>query len=151
MGPIGPMGPMGLAGPIGPAGPSSVVASYFATGGETVVPSAATQFLSPTVSVTIADGQSVFVNSTRALGSNSTFGAAGLSLWICHQASWALTPMRVGPGLLAMQVGQNQRVPFSLSGVLSGLPAGTYVIGLCGTGSSGWNSNAGGYTTALVF
>ena len=38
-----------------------------------------------------------------------------------------------------------------LSANVSGLAAGDYTVGLCGTGSTNWNYNEWGYTTALVF
>jgi hypothetical protein len=49
---------------------------------------------------------------------------------------------------------QNTRNIYSISGVISGLPAGTYNVGMAGNASPAaahWNNNEWGYVTALVF
>lgn len=152
-GPEGPMGPIGPAGPPGPAGdpgPSGVVESQYASGGGLPTPSAINQFLAPTVDVTIAGGQRIFVNSGRALGATNT--GDSLSLWVCFRSGGAITTY--GSGMIGLRLAGTQRSLYSLAAILSNLPAGTYTVGLCGTASntflSPWNNNGEGFTTAMV-
>jgi len=116
-------------------------------------PSSTLGFIGPTVSVTVSDGQRVYVSSHKALGSSSAGGAGDLDLYICYRVSGSvITPTTVGGGSYNMAVPQNTRVPMGLTAVISGLTAGTYDVGLCGiTSSANWNSNEYGYTSALVF
>lgn len=149
-GPIGPIGPIGPPGPAGDPGPSGVVESQYASTGALPAPSMTNQFLSPPVTVTVADGQRIVVNAGRALGSGA-FGADSLALWICYQNGGAIT--RVGTGMTGLKLTASQRNLFSLSAVVSGLPAGPVMVGLCGTGTNpngAWNNNGEGFTTALV-
>ncbi len=152
MGPMGFMGPMGPQGPEGPLGPAGIVDGGSASG-DGPAPNVTLMFLAPAVSVTLTKaGQRILVNASRALGSTSVNGGAALTLWICHQNSGAL--QMAGAGMGGLQVGQNRRVSFSLSAIISGLPAGTYSVGLCGTAPNPfapWNNNGAGYTTAIVF
>ena len=110
-------------------------------------------FLAPTVNVTIADGESVLVTSHKALGSTAVGGATSLNLYICYQSTVGGSTIQLqGGGSLGHRVPQDTRITFGLSFIVSGLPAGTYMVGLCGNSSSAnWNSNEWGYTTALVF
>jgi hypothetical protein len=74
-----------------------------------------------------------------------------LSLWICHDNGGALATF--GSGMTGLRIATAQRSLFSLSAVVSGLPAGTYSVGLCGTApnvNAPWNNNGQGFTTALV-
>ncbi len=154
---IGPMGPGGPAGPEGAEGPSGIVSADYQAG--TIqrgtnqplpAPANSTQFLAPVAHVTVASGQRVYVNSVRVLGSTS--GGDSLSLWICYQGGGpVITP--VGQALDQLRIGAGQRLPLGVTAVISGLPAGTYSMGLCGTAtntSSPWNDNGAGSTTALV-
>jgi hypothetical protein len=53
-----------------------------------------------------------------------------------------------------LRVPMNTRTTFGHTAILSGLPAGTYQVGLCGTvfaASNKWNANGEGATTAIVF
>ena len=154
-GPAGPMGPVGMTGPVGPEGPagepgsSGIVDTQYASGNGLPAPGLTLQFLSPPVSVAIATDQRVIVNAGRVLGSNTSARADSLSLWICHQNGGAVT--RFGTGMTNLQLVAWQRSLYSLSAVLSGLPAGTYAVGLCGTGPLGqWVNNGEGFTTAMV-
>ena len=47
---------------------------------------------------------------------------------------------------------QNQRQIFSIGAVITGLAAGTYNVGMCGSSSvpANWNSNEYSYTSAMV-
>jgi hypothetical protein len=149
----GLIGPPGPAGADGPQGPSGVIDALSASDPAGTAPSPSLAFLSPAVSVTLTKaGQTILVSASRALGSMSASGGAGLTLWICYQNGGS--PQLVGNGMGGLQVGANTRVTFSLSAIVSDLPPGTYLVGLCGAASNPfapWNSNGGGYTSALVF
>lgn len=151
-GPQGADGPQGPQGPAGPQGPSGVIAFVFTTG-YGADPTATVAFLGPTVGVAVASGQSVFVVADKAFGSVAVGGAASLNLWICYQASGAMSPVQVGGGMFGLQVQQNTRVVFGASAVITALAPDIYTVGLCGTdnGNGNWNSNEWGYTSALVF
>jgi hypothetical protein len=163
-GPAGPQGPQGAFGPVGPQGPqgpagsSGVIASAFGTGlGVNTVPTGSTNsdavFLAGQATVTIAPNQKIFVTSTASLGAGGT-AAAGLNVWVCQKLSSASGPTTdVGGGTFGLATPANTRQHFTLSAVFSGLPAGTYSVGLCGyttESTSHWISNEYGYTTALV-
>lgn len=143
----GPAGPAGATGPAGPQGPSGVVGQGFSTGSATVGSTLA--FIGPTVSVTVAAGQKVYVSSNAALGANAT-AATSLNIYICYQ-SGSIT--QVGFGSFGLTAAANQRQMYGLSAVITGLSAGTYLVGLCGssTNSANWTNNEYGYTSALVF
>jgi len=146
---IGVTGPVGPAGPAGEAGPSGIVDTQYASGNGLPAPGLTLQFLSPQVSVTIATDQRVVVNAGRVLGSNTSSRADSLSLWVCYQNGGAVT--RVGTGMTNLQLTAWQRNLYSLSAVMSGLPAGTYMVGLCGTGPlNQWVNNGEGFTLAMV-
>ena len=152
-GPTGAEGPQGTQGPQGaqgPQGPSGVVQGNFNSAFGTQ-PSDTLSFIGPTTSVTVAAGQAVYVNASKALGSSAAGGAFDLDLWICRQlAGGPLT--QVGSGMLDLRVTQNTRIPFALNARIAGLAPGTYQVGLCGVTSNAanWNSNEYGYTTAFV-
>ncbi len=152
-GPQGPAGPAGPQGPEGPQGPAGIVDGGFASG-DGPAPNSTLTFLAPAVNMTLTKaGQRILVNGARALGSSHVNGGAALTLWICHQIGGAALTA-VGPGMGGLQVGPNRRVSFSLSAIISGLPAGTYNVGLCGTAPNPfapWNNNGTGYTTAVIF
>lgn len=152
MGPIGPAGPQGAEGPQGPAG---IVESFFAAdAGPGASPNGTLVFLSPALPVTIAKaGQRIFVTASRALGSTSQNGGDSLTLWICSQNGGALVQSST-TAIGGLRTGANTRGLFTLSGVVSSLQPGTYLVGLCGTApnpNAPWNNNGAGYTTAIVF
>ena len=157
-GPQGPMGAQGVAGPVGPEGPAGVVTSGFASSnGPSPVPTGANaatdaEFLGGVVTVTITAGQKIFVTSTATLGALAT-PATSLRLWICQKAQAATDLTTVGFGSFDLTAAANTRSHYSLSAVITGLPAGTYGVGICGFTAEGtihWNNNEFGYTTALV-
>ena len=155
-GPIGPMGPFGPAGPtgaMGPPGPTGVVGGDFRVeSAPGATPNGTLTFLSPALPVTIAKaGQRIFVTASRALGSTAASGGDSLTLWICSRGGGPLVQASA-TAMGGLKVGVNSRALFTLSGVISGLQAGTYQVGLCGTASNAnWNNNGAGYTTAIVF
>lgn len=132
--------------------PSSIVAHSFRTGlGNT--PASERKFLALPATVTVAEGENIFVVSTKSLG--TTTGANGLDLYICYRVDGVTNtpPSTVGGGALNMRLNATQRVPMTLSAILTGLAPGIYDVGLCGDddGNGNWNSNEYSYTTALVF
>ena len=58
---------------------------------------------------------------------------------------------KLGGGMFGLQTVQNTRLNFTVNGVATGLAAGSYQVGLCGSSTSAnWTNNEWGYTTALV-
>ncbi len=147
-GATGPAGPAGATGPAGPQGPSGVVGQGFASGFATA-PTASTAFISPTVSVTITAGQKIFVSSNAALGAGAN-AATSLNLYICYQSGTLTT---FGGGTFGLTAAANQRQLYGLSAVITGLSAGTYLVGLCGASSNAanWTNNEYAYNSAIVF
>ncbi|MDB4957104.1 MAG: hypothetical protein JWO36_4673 [Myxococcales bacterium] len=161
MGAMGPQGPTGAAGApgatgaagatgaTGPQGPPGVVASAFTAGQSSV--SNVTAFITPTVSVTIAANQKIYASANAGLGSLATAGTA-LNIYMCYQLSggpvttWSL-------GMFGLTSAANSRQVYGISAVMSGLGAGTYAVGMCGssTSAANWNNNEWGYLSAMVF
>ena len=56
----------------------------------------------------------------------------------------------MGNGIIGLQLPASTKVTMGLSRTLQ-LATGQYLVGLCGTGGTGWNNNDWGSTTALVF
>jgi hypothetical protein len=125
--------------------------SVVSTSGYGADPTAATTFIGPTVQVTVAAGQSVYVNATKALGTTTAGGSGQLYLWVCYQTG-AAAIQQVGGGILGLQTSANNRNIYAINFDIPMLPAGTYTVGMCGyaTTPANWNSNEYGYLTALV-
>ncbi|HEY6098382.1 MAG TPA: hypothetical protein VIW03_03065 [Anaeromyxobacter sp.] len=105
-------------------------------------------FVAPTVNVTVATGNKVFVTTSKALG--STTGATG-QLAVCHAPAGGAI---VSPGgdWNMIDVSANNRVLFTKARIFSGLAAGTYTFGLCMlTASTAWNLNEWGQSSTLTF
>jgi hypothetical protein len=118
-------------------------------------PTTTTDFLAQPAQVSVAAGQAVHVTSNKAFGSTATGGGADLDLYICSRPASApagTTPTPYGGGAWDIRLAQNQRTTMGLSWVITGLAAGTYHVGLCGSSSlpASWNSNDWGYTTAMI-
>ncbi len=116
-------------------------------------PSATTQFLAPPAVVTVGAGQAVQVTSNKAFGSTLSGGADSLDLFICHRPEGSTaTPTTFGPGIFNNRVAEDTRVTMGISAVISGLPAGSHQVGMCGDAdtNANWNNNEFGYTSALV-
>jgi hypothetical protein len=151
-GPAGPAGATGATGAAGPAGPSGVVASYFSSG-YGADPTSTIAFIGPTVTVAVAAGQKVMVIANKGLGATTT-AATGLSLYIGYAASATpTTVITVGGGILNLTCPANTRLLENMNGIITGLSAGTYVVGIAGSSSAAttWNNNEWGYISALVF
>jgi hypothetical protein len=150
-GPVGPKGDAGLQGPKGdpgPQGPSGVVNGVSAIGGGPN-PSGTTQFFGAPVSLTVSSpSERVLVVANSAFGTSGA-AASALNLFICYQQPPGAVHT-VGNGVAGLQLPANSKVPMGLTKVIQ-LPPGQYLVGLCGTGGSGWNNNDWGTTSALVF
>lgn len=139
-----------LLGATGPVGPSGIVngdyKAFLAPN-----PSSTLSFLTTPVTVTITAGQKVFVTASRALGG---YAAAGdLCIFPGYQSTDAGSYLqKLDKGICGLQVPVNTRITFTVSGVFTNLPAGTYNFGMCGfTPSPHWLNNEWGYTSVLVF
>jgi hypothetical protein len=148
MGPAGPQGPDGAQGPQGPTG---IVSTSFtaATGSN---PATVLAFIGPTLGVTVAAGQKVYVAANKGLGSTAVGGASSLNLYVCYQSTVAGSMIQaVGGGIFGLQVPQNTRFSFGINGDFTP-GAGTFNVGMCGSSvnSANWNHNEYGYVTAIV-
>lgn len=158
IGPQGNIGPTGATGPQGPAGvqgASGVVATYYnstnGTDPNSLAP-ATYGFIGATVSVTITSSeQKIIVNSTKVMGSSLPGGASGLRIYVGY-AQGANPPTLLGSGLWFLTCAANTRLPYSISGVITALPPGTYTVGMVGyaTTPADWNMNDFGSTTVMV-
>jgi hypothetical protein len=150
-GPTGPSGPVGAAGPQGPAGAPGVIVSNQAVafGND---PTAATQFLTPAVQVTVVMGQKVHLVAHKAFGAQSNL-AGGLDLYPCYQSTLLGAPIvTIGSGSLNITAAPNTRHIEGISYVITGLDSGTYYFGMCGDddGNGNWTSNDYGYVSVMV-
>jgi hypothetical protein len=149
-GPTGPTGATGATGPTGPSGPNVAFAGYVSS--LSIPPTATLGFISGTTAVVITGtSQRVFVVSHAGLGAGVA-AANQLNLYICTQLqpSGALVPQ--GLGIFGLTSPANQRYTYGLSVVVTGLTAGTYNVGLCGSSANAvnWTNNEYSYTSALV-
>jgi len=132
--------------------PASGTAGFY-NSGPGVFPLAATQFLSTTVTVTISSGQQIYVDANQTFGSTIAGGAGSLDLYVGYRvAGSGATPTLLGGGMFNIAVPQGFRMPFGISGVITGLPAGTYEVGMAGDddGNGNWDNGEWGYVSALV-
>jgi Collagen triple helix repeat (20 copies) len=152
VGPIGPFGPQGPQGPQGPAGPAGVIDAEHLSGPGPAI-TASSVFITPTVDVTIATGQSIFVTSQRALGSDFLGGGTNLNLLMCYRIGTGPYTYLAQTEVVGLRVPTGTRVNFPMSTIITGLPAGTYTVGLCGSSSNpgSWTPNGAGSTSAVVF
>ncbi len=125
--------------------------AYSASNGSGVTATKA--FIGPTRTVTITAGQKIMVVVSKSLGTTATGGASDLRLWIGYKSSTATTPSTIGGGTYGLRIPQNTRIPFAMNGVITGLAAGTYTVGMVGQSVSDhadWNSNEYGYITTVI-
>ena len=153
----GSNGATGATGPAGPTGAQGIVSASYASGypGD---PTPTLAFLTTPVSVTVSGTtQKVHVVASRALGSAVSGGGTNLNLYTCwQQGAGAINALDGvgGGGMWGLTAPQNQRHIFTVTGVLTGLAAGTYNVGMCGQTSTTpnvtWDNNEYGYTSAFV-
>ena len=107
-------------------------------------------FLDPTLSFTVATGQSVYVTVSAALG--STVGAANLVLAVGFATSGG-GAINVANQVSGLTIGAGQRSNFTLSAVISGLAPGQYIFGMVAQTSdsnTNWDNNENGSATGLL-
>jgi len=171
MGPVGPQGPAGPAGPQGATGPQGApgpqgpqgipgipgpnVSSIAFTSGCGAAPNcggpqATLNYMGPTVNVTVTGtSQKVLVWANKALGAGAA-AANGLVVEICRGTPPTLTG--AGGAMLGIASPANTRNVYGISGMFTGLAAGTYTVGMCGSSGNfaNWTNNEYGYVTAMV-
>lgn len=135
---------------LGATATPGVVQSYY-TAGNTAYPSSTLSFITPVITITITEGQKVFLTATRALGGYAP--ANELGIYPACQSTVAGSPIiNLNLGMFGLQVPANTRITFSVNGVFNNLPAGTYKFGMSGvTSSPNWTNCEWGYVSALVF
>jgi hypothetical protein len=134
------------------------VSSAFTVGPGTAPPLNSTEvFVSPTVTVTVAAGQRVFVSASVSLEDIQGPGGVDydlLEFWIAYQPQGGTITNAAGAVQYESLQGQEINLT-SLSAVLSGLAPGMYQVGLAASfrGGSGNASISaeGGSASALVF
>lgn len=159
-GPQGPQGPAGIdgaMGPIGPQGPQGasgfVSATYAHAMSAPIASGESYAFISPTVSVTIEEGQIVYASAEAGLGSSSAFGATGLTLAICYQIDAEDLVDNDSDAIGNLRIPSDSLQIFALSTRFAGLAAGTYKFGLCGfagDAASEWEGRDWSRMTAMV-
>ncbi|HQU83470.1 MAG TPA: collagen-like protein [Pyrinomonadaceae bacterium] len=152
-GATGATGAPGATGPAGPAGPQGIVGFVTSAGLGLSTISTTNTFIGPTVNVTVAAGQKVMMNVTKAMGSTAAGGATGLNIYPCYQNTAGGTLTTQNLGIFGLTSAQNDRQQFGINYIFSGLAAGTYTIGMCGssTNAANWNNNEWGYISAIIF
>jgi len=131
--------------------PSSGIFNSAFDAGTMPYPSSTLSFISSPVTVTIAAGQKVLVISSRALGGYAA--ANGLGIYPACQSTVPGSPIQtLDLGIFGLQVPANTRSTFSINGIFTDLPAGTYKFGMAGiTSSPNWTNSEWSYTSVLVF
>ena len=136
-----------------------MIATAYAFGaGNNPADGTAFAFIGPTTTIAItATNQALWVSAQKALGTTNNGGASNLRLSVCQRVNGSgATPAVASSGddITGLAVSKNDRVPFSLAAVFTGLAAATYEVGMCGytvTGNAtNWNSNGAGRITAFV-
>jgi hypothetical protein len=153
-GPQGPQGPTGATGPQGPVGPQGPAGTanvnMFSTSGNSVVPTTTLAPVSPQLVVTVGAGAKAFFTATATLGASNTGPASGLDLYPCYRVGSG-TWTTVGSGMFGLSLSAGERLPFTLSGSVSGLTAGNVSFAVCGRSSStNWTNNEYGYVSAMI-
>lgn len=147
----GVAGPTGATGPAGPAGPSGVVFMDYNVG-PGANPTSTLQFLSVVVSAPVATGQRVHLVASKAFGTLNATGAGNLKIYACYRLYGSTaSPSIIGDGIFDLQLPANTRSVFTVTGVASNLPAGTYNFGMCGsTVSTVWTWNEFSLVSVIV-
>jgi hypothetical protein len=148
LGATGPQGPQGMAGPVGASG---IIQSYTYAGAAANLPDIFNKFISPTLTITILQGQKVYLSVSQAMG--GYLAARDLCIYpACQMIAPAGPLTNLNLGLCGLEVPANTRTTFSVNGVFDSLPAGTYKFGMAGfRKTTTWTNNEWGCITALVF
>ena len=129
--------------------PSGIVNSVGTAVSAAVTPTATLAFVSPTVSVSISNiSQRVLVDVTCAFGAGSA-AATALNIYPAHKLTTGSTITTVSGGIWGLTCPANTRQTYAITGVITGLTAGTYQVGMAGTGTN-WTSNEFCYVRAVL-
>jgi hypothetical protein len=136
---------------LGNANPQASAIQSYHIAGAAAFPSSTLGFISPTLTITIAQGQRVFLIVSRAMGGYAA--ANDLNIYPGYQSTIPGSPVtNLGLCICGLQVPANTRITFSVNGVFENLPAGTYRFGMSGTTTNpNWTNVEWGYVSALVF
>jgi hypothetical protein len=139
----------GPQGPAGPAGPGAAIEANqaYALGNS---PNATTQFLTPVVQLSVAEGEKVHIVANKAFGTQAA-PAGGLDLYPCYQLKLIGAPiLKNWGGIWDNSLPANSRVTMGVNSVIDGLN-GTYNFGMCGDddGNGNWTSNDYGYVSVI--
>lgn len=118
-----------------------------------VAPTASLAFLSGTLTVNITSAtQKVYLVSTCSFGALAT-AATGLNIYPGYKSSLAATPSQFGGGIFGLTCPANNRMTYTISGIITGLAPGTYQFGMVGSSATpaNWNNNEWSYTSVLVY
>jgi hypothetical protein len=122
--------------------------------GAATLPTTSLQFISPPLPVTVASGEVVLVNALAEIGTSGIAAqASNLRLWICDQPSGGSITHPHPIDWINAEAAANSLPEFTLTDTLTGLPPGSYTVGLCGQltqPTTAWNSPDWSYTTAQV-
>ena len=101
------------------------------------------------MTVTIEEGTLLDVTASATMGSPLLLGATSLDLSVAY-TSTGPTPTAVVTHA-GLSVGAGEKTIFTLNGLIAGLPAGTYTIGLAAsTTDAQWTNNGTGATLVRV-
>lgn len=105
------------------------------------------RFIPVTLTITVSNNQSVELNATAALGTNSTNISPLMHKLALGYKSTSGNVIMMDPSaaLQNLKAPVNARLPYTLNATFTNLPAGTYIFGMIyqcdpGTGAN-WNSN----------
>jgi len=121
--------------------PTGILSSIASLDGAATAPSSTLAFLSPTVSVTISNtSQRVLLDVSCALGA-AAVAASGLNIYPAYKLNSATTVSAWGGGIIGLTCPVNTRQIYSVNASIVGLPAGTYQVGMAGTGTNFTNND----------
>lgn len=123
----------------------------------TITDGASLSFLSAIDTVQISKpGQKIFVTAISAFGTTIAAGANNLEIFPACQAIQAGSTIQTGGlGFSGIRCSQNQRRTETVTYIFSGLPVGSYRVGMAGhstvVGSAvNWNNNGASYVSTFI-
>jgi hypothetical protein len=122
--------------------------------GAATQPTTSLQFITPPLPVTVASGEVVLVTALADIGtSGTTAQARNLRLWICDQPNGGPITQPHPIDWINAEAAANSLAEFTLTDTLTGLPPGSYTVGMCGQltqSTTAWNDLDWSYTTVQV-
>jgi len=130
----GPQGPQGIPGPVGPAGPAGatgivVTRNWAGFAGNPVGNSAAYVFIGPTQTVTTTSTTQRLTGTAEAPLAIAA-GTQNVEIGLCYQVGAGALINFVGGGY-SIHTMDTVRRSYSAVGSITGLPVGTYTVGMC--------------------